>query len=311
MSGAVEVWRGGVNAWECDDMGHMNTRFYVTRSTEGIAVLFGFLGMPGLFARNAHTTLAFGEQHIRFLKEAHVGAPLDMSAGIIDMGTDDALALLMLRHSRTGEIAATFRTHVRHVLAADGHTAVPWPSGTADRASGYRVAVPPQAAPRSVGSGPVNFSASLELADMLGLTRIAMGVIGPESCDILGRMLPYKFIGYVSDGARQLTGTLRDIVVQHSPVRPQRYGGAVLEFRILHTGWPVCGDCFEIRSGFQRAEGRTLSMIHWMLDPFTGRHLGSMQSVTVAFDLDARKIVPITPEAQAALAAHAIPNLAL
>ena len=27
--GGLEVWRGGVNTWECDEMGHLNVRFYV------------------------------------------------------------------------------------------------------------------------------------------------------------------------------------------------------------------------------------------------------------------------------------------
>ena len=32
----VEVWRGGVNTWECDEMGHLNVRFYVARAMEGL-----------------------------------------------------------------------------------------------------------------------------------------------------------------------------------------------------------------------------------------------------------------------------------
>jgi acyl-CoA thioester hydrolase len=30
MTGAaIEVWRGCANAWECDHIGHLNTRYYV------------------------------------------------------------------------------------------------------------------------------------------------------------------------------------------------------------------------------------------------------------------------------------------
>jgi len=28
----IEVWRGGVNSWELDEMGHMNVRYYGARA---------------------------------------------------------------------------------------------------------------------------------------------------------------------------------------------------------------------------------------------------------------------------------------
>lgn len=46
----VEVWRGGVNVWECDEMGHMNVRFYVTRAMQGLVGLAAELGMPEAFS---------------------------------------------------------------------------------------------------------------------------------------------------------------------------------------------------------------------------------------------------------------------
>ena len=55
----------------------------------------------------------------------------------------------------------------------------------------------------------------------------------------------------------------------------------------------------------------TQRMIHWMLDPETGKPWGTSEAVAITFDLDARKIVPITQEAQAALSSHITPGLTL
>ena len=33
----IEVYRGSINTWECDEMGHMNVRFYVAKMMEGLA----------------------------------------------------------------------------------------------------------------------------------------------------------------------------------------------------------------------------------------------------------------------------------
>lgn len=44
MAGGVEVWRGGVASWECDQMGHLNVAFYVAKSMEGLVGLAAELG---------------------------------------------------------------------------------------------------------------------------------------------------------------------------------------------------------------------------------------------------------------------------
>ncbi|MEI9891118.1 MAG: hypothetical protein WDN45_11635 [Caulobacteraceae bacterium] len=31
--GGTEIWRGGVTPWQCDEMGHMNVRFYLAAAT--------------------------------------------------------------------------------------------------------------------------------------------------------------------------------------------------------------------------------------------------------------------------------------
>ena len=88
--GPVEVWRGGVRAWECDDMGHMNVRFYVARAMQGLAGVAAALGMPDAFRAQAAASLVVRQHHIRFLNEARAGTPLHMTAGVLAMGEADA-----------------------------------------------------------------------------------------------------------------------------------------------------------------------------------------------------------------------------
>ena len=118
MSGAIEVWRGGVDAWECDEMGHMNVRFYLARAYEGLAGLAAALGMPDAFSPHAEATLQIREHHVRFLREAHVGAPLHMTAGVVELGESDVVVVQMLVHSLTGQTCAAITTRAVHVTAA-------------------------------------------------------------------------------------------------------------------------------------------------------------------------------------------------
>ena len=120
LEGGVEVWRGGVNAWQCDQMGHLNVRFYVAHAMEGLVALGGALGMSQAFAPRGSATLQVLQHHIRFLKEARVGDPLNMTAGLLGMGEDDARVLMLLAHSGEESPAAIVQTLVSHVSAAEG-----------------------------------------------------------------------------------------------------------------------------------------------------------------------------------------------
>src|SRR5690606_24576993 len=96
----IEVWRGGVAAWECDGMGHMNVRFHLQRFSEGLIGLAAALGLPRAMTAAATATLRPEVQHVRFLREARSGAPLHMGAALIDIGEATATALMVLIHSR-------------------------------------------------------------------------------------------------------------------------------------------------------------------------------------------------------------------
>ena len=305
----VEIWSGGVNTWECDEMGHMNVRFWVAKAQEGLAGLAARLGMPRAFAVDGEATLIVREQHIRFLREAKAGAALHMTGGVIEMGESDARLLLVIRHA-SGQPAATFQLLVEHATTRDMRP-FPWSARIREQAKAFQTEVPAFAAPRSVDLSPVVPTASLPRAVELGLTRVGLGVIGPAECDVFGRMRPEIFIGRVSDGVGRLFGETRPGPETTGDEPPARIGGAVLEYRVLHLAWPEAGDGVELRSGFAGCDARTRRVVHWMLDPETGAPWASAEAVVISFDLDTRKVVDINPQAQAAFLAQCAPGLAL
>ena len=306
----VEIWRGGVNTWDCDEMGHMNVRHYVVRAQEGLIGLAAELGLPQAFSPYANATLLVKEHHIRFLREAHAGAPLYMLGGVIEMGESEARLLQLLVHPASGELAATFQTTVVHATPRDGQP-FPWPQVARERAKALKVEVPEKARARSIDLSPFTTIASLARADALGLSRIGLGGLLPSDCDVYGRMRVEQFIGRVSDGIGSFIHPFRDVVVEHVDPRPARMGGAVLEYRIAYLAWPRAGDRVDIRSGLIGTDARTMRVAHWMLDPATGEPWGTSEAVAITFDLDARKVVPVTDAARAALAANEVKGLAL
>ncbi len=306
----VEIWKGGVNTWDCDEMGHMNVRHYVVRAQEGLVGLAAELGLPQAFTPHANATLLVKEHHIRFLREAHAGAPLTMLGGVIEMGETDARILQLLVHPASGELAATFQTTVVHATPREGQP-FPWPSIARERAKALKIEVPEKAKARSIDLSPFTPTASLARADALNLTRIGLGGLLPSDCDVFGRMRAEQFIGRVSDGIGAFIHPFRDVVVEHAEKKPARTGGAVLEYRIAYLAWPRAGDRVEIRSGLIGTDARTMRVAHWMLDPATGQPWGTSEAVAITFDLDARKVVAVSDAARKALSAHEISGLAL
>ena len=306
----IEVWRGCVNTWECDEMGHMNVRFYVAKAMEGLVGLAAALGMPQAFSPYANATLMVREQHIRFLREARPGAPLSMRGAVVGMGENEARLLLVLFHAGGGP-AASFQTVVAHVTAGDDPRPFAWPRQALDLAETLAATIPAYAVARSVSLDAFTSQASLARADALGLVPISAGAFNGQDCDVFGRMRPEQFIGRVSDGIATLAARTRAVVLETAEPQPQRIGGAVLEYRLAHLAWPRAGDRFVVRSGMAGFDERTQRLVHWMLDPDTGQAWGASEAVAVTLDLDARKIVPVSPAARAALSASVIQGLTL
>jgi len=296
----IEVWRGGVNTWECDWMGHFNVRFYVAALEESLASFAAKLGLENAFATTAGATVLVRDQHIRFQKESHAGDLIYMTAGVLEMGESDARFLFVLWRHKDQLPGASFMVRVSHVTAGDERP-FPWPALARKKAAALMVEAPDYARARSVTEAPIGSGASLKRADELGLMRLTSGVIMPHDADVFGRMNSQVFIGRVSDGVAGLVGDFRRAVAEHAETKPARAGGAVLENRLSYFRMPRIGDRFEIRSGTSALDGRTMALFHWLLDPRTGEAWGAASAVAIVLDLDTRKIIPVSPAADAVL----------
>ena len=68
---------------------------------------------------------------------------------------------------------------------------------------------------------------------------------------------------------------------------------------------------FVLRSGLAATDERIRRLVHWLLDPSTGRPWGVAEAIAVSLDLDARKVVKLGPEALAAMRQQVYPDLRL
>lgn len=305
----VEIWRGGVTPWQCDEMGHMNVQFYLAAASEGLAGLAAMLGMPRAFTPGASSTLVLREHHVRFLKEARPGAGLVMTGGLLDIRETEATLLQLLFHA-TGEPAAAITAKVAHVTPRDMRP-FPWTRATLNRAGALAIDAPDFAAPRSISVESVVSTAGLQAADALGMPVGANGAIMPQACDVFGRMLPEQLLARVYATVGHVLRQSQAAVLEAHPELRGRLGGAAVEYRALYHAWPSAGDRVQMRSAHKDLTPKLRRVIHWLLDPESGVAWASAEMVSLFLDLEARRSLSLSEAALGSMGITPIPTLGL
>lgn len=299
----IEVYRGSINTWECDEMGHMNVRFYVAKMMEGLAEVAHVAGLGQAFRERGPSTLRPRDQHIRFMREAKAGDPFTMRACVLEV-TDSSVLLYQQTDHMSGEPSASYRSWIDHVDVSTG-VAFPWSPETRSRLEALKGEPDPACAPRSIDlSTPARETARMADADAVSAPLIGRGVFKTEECGLTGHVMPEFFIGRLSDSIAHLLRPWRQTVADAAVARGEtvRMGGAVLEYRLVYRRWPRAGDRFVIRSGRGFQKEKVHSFIHWIVDPDSGEAWCTTEAVAVALNLETRKIMSATPDMQAALA---------
>jgi acyl-CoA thioester hydrolase len=308
-SSGVEIWRGGVAPWQCDEMGHMNVRFYLAIAAEGLTGLAAALGMPRAFSADASSTLLVREHHVRFLKEARPGAGLVMTGGVLSLDDNEATLLQVLRHD-SGEPAAAITVRVAHVTPRSLKPFA-WSRATRRLAETLMTERPDFAAPRGIADAAVSTMAGLRQADAMGLAVTATGALGANDCDVFGRMPAEQVLGRIYGSVGHLFRKSVAAALAAAPELKDRLGGAAVEYRCLYHSWPRAGDRLQLRSGHRAMTPRSRSVVHWLLDPSSGRPWATAEVVSLFLDLKARKSLLMPEAVFAAMAVDQVKGLTL
>src|SRR3954451_25398265 len=136
----VPCYRGSVNAWECDENDHLNVRFFLAKANQGLPFVLEALGArTALDEQGARPRIRV--QHVRFLREARLAAPLTAYAGLATTSGNELTIYSEVRHSLTGEVMATLLTGIDFAGA---------PRALPALRDGLRCTVPEHGVPRGI-----------------------------------------------------------------------------------------------------------------------------------------------------------------
>ncbi|MBT6588206.1 MAG: thioesterase family protein [Rhodospirillaceae bacterium] len=280
MSEFVPIFRGSVNAWECDIVGHFNVQFYAAKMFEGLNHLKSQLGLDP--AQN----MTWQANHLlsRYQGELHAGDIVDIRAGVLAVEADRVHILAEIMNGETDDMSASFE------LWCDGfdnktQQPAPWPEDIRQKMSAKVVTRTDQPRPPTVG-GPVPVHAG-QLSDPFVSGR---GSIAAWDCDNDGVMAPQRYYAVGTDGVlnvRHRMGFTREVN------EAGNLGGAALEYDVRVYAPMRAGNLYTLRSGILDLGDKTFRFGHAFHNDTDGTLAATYDVLGVLFDLKARRATAI------------------
>lgn len=302
----LHTYAGEAVNWECDELGHLNMRHYMTKVHQARQFFFIRLGLQNSFRADADSTVRVRDFTIRYLKESRPGARLRIESGLLSLGAHRAELVHIMTHF-DGTVSAAITETVEHIYLRTGKV-FDWPSRVRQAADGKLVQRPATTLPRGLpdeGLAPLAPSRSKIIER--GATQIGAGVFQPSELDIFSAVTPQAILGRVTESVGNFYALWPEI---HDGLYSGGHvSGALLELRCHIHHHATAGEAVEIYSAVQGANPYTRQAAHHLVDPVTGESWASMTASGCLFDLDARKLLKTPKEQVERLNALATPEL--
>ena len=280
MSEFVTIFRGSVNAWECDIMGHFNIQFYAAKISEGLGHLLQEFGLSAVSLKNQKI-------FSRYQGEMHAGDILEVRAAVLTVGDCSIDILAEIVNSATHQLSASFEMHCLAMDAAEQRP-VPWPDGVRENLASSIIEPPAQIRPPTAGRALPGVSGPR--ADTFVSSR---GTIDAWDCDGRGEMCLRQYYAIASDGigpTRHRMGITRDLA------RTRHWGGVALEYAVAFLAPIQSGDIYSLRTGLLDLADKTFRVGHRLHNDTSGKVAATFDIVACIFDLQARHTMTIPDE---------------
>lgn len=302
MTLPLTLYRGFVNTWECDEMGHMNVQFYMAKLDEGLEHMRVALGLPSAAAPEGPLALRVTGNHVRFLAEQRASDVLAVRGGVSQADESALTVYSEMVNPASSRVAATFQSRLKGWnLRTGGSSALP--ASVLARAEQLHCETPEHGGARGVTLLPPMPEFTLGEARELGLIEIYRGTVVPKHCDVNGWNALQHYAGRVSDGAPHLWLALG---LDRQKMLEIGHGVAVVEFSWRHDPPLRAGDTVVAASGVLDVGRKTITLRHCLFDGASGALIGVSEAVAVALDLKTRRAVELRDDEREMLVRGAV-----
>ncbi len=278
----TETWRGEAINWECDELGHLNMRHYITKAQQARQMFIMQLGLSHAFKKGTPGAVRVREFHIKYIREAMPGAPLHIESAITSLGEKD-LALIHIMYHQDGSIAATIHEALEHFYMPT-HRSFAWPERLREQATLYMSELPEAARPRGIPDIEMQ-GANYETVKNWGCSEIGRGVFQRSEVGSSDTVCAQHMLGHISESIRHFDTAFPE-KIGTGPIT-----GVLLELKFRFHTFPEAGDPFVIASGIMGVTDKVRRLVHHIVNPITGMPYASAIAINGLIDLEKRRLV--------------------
>ena len=138
MPGYIETHRSAVRLWECDEMGHLNVMYYMSRMSDAGFYLMVLVGLTRDYMKETGAGMAAVEHVIRYKRELMSGDIVAIESGILDVSAKTLRFYHRMLKLPSGELSATMEGVTVH-FDRQARRSTPMPEKMRQLAETYRV----------------------------------------------------------------------------------------------------------------------------------------------------------------------------
>ena len=203
MGEFLRTWAGECSAWECDGLGHLNMRHYMTKVMQARQMFFIRAGLYEAFKGRAFSTVQVTDFHIKYLGEARPDNPLYIETGLLELGEETVQLCHMMFHG-DGRMAATIVENVKHISLRT-KAAFPWPKRFSTAIKPFKVKQPEPSKPRNLSYDTIPWKPYEDDIKKLTAKHIGSGVFQPFEIGVNGSVKPEAFMGRTTETVAHVT----------------------------------------------------------------------------------------------------------
>ena len=305
MGEFLKTWSGECSAWECDGLGHLNMRHYMTKVQQARQMFFIRAGLHEAFKSDALSTVRVTDFHIKYLGEARPDNPLYIETGLLELG-EETIKLCHIMFHRDGRIAATIVENIEHISLRT-QRAFAWSKRFAAAVKPYEVEQPQPSKPRNLSYDTVPWKPHEGELKKLTAKHIGSGVFQPFEIGLDGSVTPQALMGRTTETIAHMMDGYPEFL--DPDYNASGKSGALLEAQIFIHRRAEAGDAYHFYSGLKEGNAYTRQLVHHIFDVVTGECFFSMIGDGCLFDLKARKLIKASDEQVAALQKNVVKGL--
>ena len=298
MSEWKEAFRAMVFPWQCDHYGHMNARFYFDHFDDSSFQVYSVLDCPRSLLVEAGVQTVTGRNTVSFIEELTAGTQLVTTVAVTRVGNRSVTFTHRMHNAETGQLCAT-NVGTEVFFNPVTRKSADMPDSMRERLTALLVETNEEA-PRPAASTDAGDADDPPRGHWHDTHR---GLVVPWRCDHFGHLNARWYAHHFDDAGFHLFSMAG---VDFPRLLEQNIALVTVQSSLTYVRETLPGTLFVIRSGFSHVGTKSAAHLHRFYNVETNEVHATMESTDVAFDLEARKAVPLLDAARETLLANRV-----